>query len=283
MMKKTNERVVGFSPARNHFLYLQGKKDVNNTSYWLTQLYHANIKVPETFILKLTANEYHILNRQSRTSEALAEEINCTKALASRLLTKLKENNFKSELLLVFKNHVSSSINLLDEYTPLSSNRVSDLTEEEMVKLIASFVSKNKGKVNELVIQGYYDNQKRPYIQNHIALTTRVRVSYSFETHEVLDIFNAWDSFKIKSQVRERTKTQEQTILDLAKLEKTIPVMNDEIRGHYYFLKDYIEKHFKRLKFKGEWIVDILITDKGYYVVEMKKEIPKEPVIPKKE
>ena len=271
-MGATPNRLINVYSGRDRFLYLRGKTDRNNTSYWLTELYNAKIKVPETFILRLTVNEHRILNRQSRTNEELTEEIACTKELVRRLLLKLRENEFKSSFSLVLKNNLSSSIDLLDEYVPLPSNCVLDLKEEELLPLVAGFVSKNKGKVNELVIQGYYDNQDRPLICEHIVLNTRARVYYSFETNEVLEIFNAWDSFKVKTQLKESAKSKEQMILDSAKLEKSISFMNDEIKKHHYFLKAYLEEHLKSLKFKGQWMIDVLITKRGYYVVEMKKE-----------
>lgn len=276
-MVKNAQKVLnedkGFNnPVNDYFSYIQGKRDTNNTSYWVTQLYKSGIKLPEIFILKLTSHEYQVLNRTLDTDYDLMEREECIEVLAEKIISKMDENCFNRNQTLVFKKSFTSKVDLLDEYIFLQQSHDDDLFFEELVSAITRIVNERNGKINELVIQGYYDGDKRPCVQENVRLNTRVRVFYSFESKQVLEMINCWDSMKLKYDLRMRNKTEEQTVLEISKLEQTIPVMNQDIRLHYHYLKALIEDKFKELLFKGVWAVDILITTNGYYIVEMKKE-----------
>lgn len=276
-MVKNAQKVLnedkGFNnPVNDYFSYIQGKRDTNNTSYWVTQLYKSGIKLPEIFILKLTSHEYQVLNRTLDTDYDLMEREECIEVLAEKIISKMDENCFNRNQTLVFKKSFTSKVDLLDEYIFLQQSHDDDLFFEELVSAITRIVNERNGKINELVIQGYYNGDKRPCVQENIRLNTRVRAFYSFESKQVLEMVNCWDSMRLKYDLRMRSKTEEQTILEIAKLEQTIPVMNQDIRLHYHYLKALVEEKFKELLFKGVWAVDILITTNGYYIVEMKKE-----------
>lgn len=276
-MVKNAQKVLnedkGFNnPVNDYFSYIQGKRDTNNTSYWVTQLYKSGIKLPEIFILKLTSHEYQVLNRTLDTDYDLMEREECIEVLAEKIISKMDENCFNRNQTLVFKKSFTSKVDLLDEYIFLQQSHDDDLFFEELVSAITRIVNERNGKINELVIQGYYNGDKRPCVQENIRLNTRVRAFYSFESKQVLEMVNCWDSMRLKYDLRMRSKTEEQTILEISKLEQTIPIMNQDIRLHYHYLKALIEDKFKELLFKGVWAVDVLITANGYYIVEMKKE-----------
>lgn len=271
-MHKISEGKVNYNPVNEYFSYIQGKRDINNTSYWVTMLYKTGLKIPETFILKLTSNEYHTLNRPIKTEFDLMEKEECIEFLAEKIILKMEDNCFNRNQKLVFKKNFTSKIDVLNEYIFLHHTQDNELFFKELISCITEVVNESEGKINELTIQSYYDLDKRPSIQEDMVLNTRVRAFYSFEAGEVLEMVNCWDSMRIKYDLRKKNATEEQTILEIAKLEQMIPVMNQDIRSHYYFLKAQLEEKLKGLNFNGVWMIDILITTNGYYVVEMKKE-----------
>ena len=257
----------------DYFSFIQGRRSVNNTSYWLSQLYHCGLKTPETFILKLTSSEYRVLNRVQQTEDEVLEERACIHEVADKIVAKMKINGFNFNRLLVMKKQLGGEIDVLEEYVFMHNISNEKTLKRELLNALMIVVFENKGRLNELTIQSYYDKQNRPRVQNEIVLNTRLRVFYSFDTGEVLEVINCWDSIRLKQRLKGKCETKEQAILEIAKLEATVPLMNEDMRGHYYHLKAYLEEHLKELSLSGQWMLDILVTQDGYYVVEMKKEI----------
>ena len=123
---------------------------------------------------------------------------------------------------------------------------------------------KSAGGSTELIIRAFIENGKHDCIYNGMELNPEFRLFYSFDSHEILSVFNYWDvDFMLESGYFEYEED-----IEILKNNK------DRINLEFANNKDKLIEHFneslyKKTSLTGEWSIDFMLIGETFYLIDM--------------
>ncbi len=120
------------------------------------------------------------------------------------------------------------------------------------------------GGANEVVVRERipYDARKTPCIYNGMPLRNEFRVFYDFDKHAVLYAVNYWDYDYCIRAIRNNAT-------DLVVFDAMQCLLTQGYNENVDSAVTLVDMHMKNVDLKGKWSIDIMMTDEGFWLIDM--------------
>ncbi len=222
----------------------------NNLEYWFPKTENIGFKTPKTIIIPFVQKEIDLIKSykwNELNKRAIIERIkyhseglNLKKDMFIRLSGFSNKFNFES-------CHIKNLEELPDKLMINFDNLIFRLEWEKQISLILREYIKT--------------NYERKTIYNGMPLNTEFRVFYDFDNHDILGIYNYWDTDTMLDNLYDK-----KDLLNFAYEAKNIE--NDFNKLEPLLEKQIIQK-MHNVNLNGKWSIDFLYNGKEFVLIDM--------------
>lgn len=224
----------------------------NELSFWYPKTSNIGFKTPDTLITQFTDEEFRII--QSTKFDDFNHE-----ALQKRIIDEAAKENFNLDRDLFLRFGCSSNkfffgschLNGLD-FLP---NRLLAFFDGLYEKL--EWRESAELVLREFIKTNYYRRQ----IYHGMPLNTEFRVFFDFDTHEILGIFNYWDTETMIENLY--SKDDRMTFAD------TAPLIERDFNNLAPYLEEEAKKKLPAADLKGKWSIDFMWDGNNFVLIDM--------------